>query len=138
MSELKPCLCGSEVRWCGEHNADPDDNHECHQIHCDNCGIQFDVDNFETKDAESITELSIIIAKAWNTRTPQSEWISVESYRDIPVGTWQVATEARGSRGAETHIATVAKNVTIIGNCFAFDLPRVYAYAPALPVPPKQ
>ena len=69
---------------------------------------------------------------------PQGEWISVESYRDIPVGTWQVATEARGSRDAETHIATVEKNVTIIGNCFAFDLPRVYAYAPALPAPPKQ
>ena len=68
----------------------------------------------------------------------KSEWISVESYRDIPVGTWQVATEARGSRDAETHIAKVEKNVTIIGNCFAFDLPRVYAYAQALQVPPKQ
>ncbi|EEZ6615632.1 hypothetical protein D9F61_09940 [Escherichia coli] len=37
MSELKPCpFCGSSVKWCGEHEHDPSDNHLCDHIQCTN------------------------------------------------------------------------------------------------------
>lgn len=43
--ELKPCpLCASPVKWCGENETDPEDNHLCHHIQCANpeCGADFD------------------------------------------------------------------------------------------------
>lgn len=44
MNELKKCpLCGSKVKWCGENEPDPEDNHLCDHIQCTNadCGADF-------------------------------------------------------------------------------------------------
>ncbi|AUR85578.1 restriction alleviation protein [Vibrio phage 1.076.O._10N.286.51.B7] len=121
MSELKPCpFCGSE--------AEAYETTKGCTVMCSNgdC-VELQMSDWTMSKAVSL----------WNTRTPQSQWISVDGYENLPLGTWQVATEARGTRSAETHIATVENHVTLIGNYFAFDLPRVYAYAPALPTPPQ-
>jgi hypothetical protein len=73
VNDLKPCSCGAKVRWCGDNNPDPEDDHMCHHIHCDNCGIHF---SFEADDdAESIEELREATAKLWNTR-PNKELIA--------------------------------------------------------------
>lgn len=43
--EFQPCpLCKSTVKWCGENEIDPEDNHLCHHIVCTNpeCGADFD------------------------------------------------------------------------------------------------
>lgn len=45
MTELKNCpFCDSKAKWCGEDEADPDDNHLCHHIRCTNpaCAADFD------------------------------------------------------------------------------------------------
>ncbi|MCK6840533.1 Lar family restriction alleviation protein [Enterobacter roggenkampii] len=43
MSELKPCpFCGSDVKWCGEHEDDPSDNHLCDHIQCTNTQCKAD------------------------------------------------------------------------------------------------
>ncbi|WP_368924674.1 hypothetical protein [Providencia sp. 1709051003] len=44
MNELKKCpLCDSKVKWCGENEPDPEDNHLCDHIECTNadCGADF-------------------------------------------------------------------------------------------------
>lgn len=44
MNELKKCpFCGSDVKWCGENEPDPEDNHLCDHIECTNadCGADF-------------------------------------------------------------------------------------------------
>lgn len=63
---LSKCSCGQEARWCGENNPNPDDDHDCHQIHCDHCGIHFDVVNDASQEAETLAELREIVLKAWN------------------------------------------------------------------------
>lgn len=43
--ELNKCpFCGHGVKWCGENENDPEDNHLCHHIRCTNvkCGADFD------------------------------------------------------------------------------------------------
>lgn len=49
MSEihLKNCpFCDSAVKWCGENEPDPEDDHLCHHIRCTNpdCSADFDFD----------------------------------------------------------------------------------------------
>jgi len=67
MIELKNCpFCGSEVNWCGE--TPEDEAHECHQISCNGCGAQLDVNSDETKNAGTMDELKQVMAKAWNSR----------------------------------------------------------------------
>ena len=69
MKDLKPCpFCGSPARWCGEGNENKDDDHDCHCITCDNCKVIFDVDSCKAKVAETMDDLKIVMAKAWNSR----------------------------------------------------------------------
>lgn len=54
--ELKPCpFCASPVKWCGENEPDPEDNHLCHHIQCTNveCGADFD---FQTSNIELLPD----------------------------------------------------------------------------------
>jgi hypothetical protein len=95
-TELKPCLsCGNTPRWCGENNPDPEDDHVCHQIHCDSCGVQFDVDSFDANNAVDIIETRAVIAKAWNTRASdhQNEALmaQVEELREFIEGIGEYA-----------------------------------------------
>ncbi len=60
-----------------------------------------------------------------------SEWIEVDGAENLPLGTWLVTTAERNNRDVEIHIAKVRKNVTLIGNMFYFDMPKVIAYTPA-------
>lgn len=57
-----------------------------------------------------------------------SNWIRVDSYKDLPVGTWLVAVELPTGSTREYHIAEVADNMTTIGNHFAWDMPKVFKY----------
>jgi hypothetical protein len=67
MIKLKNCpFCGREVHWCGEYPGD--EAHECHQISCPGCSIQFDVDDKEAKDAETLEGLREVVAETWNRR----------------------------------------------------------------------
>ena len=53
---LKPCpFCSSPVKWCGENEVDPEDNHLCHHIQCINpeCAADFD---FNTNNIEILPE----------------------------------------------------------------------------------
>ena len=59
------------------------------------------------------------------------EWIPVDGYKNLPVGTWLVEIESESMFGF-LHTANVGKNVTTIGGNFAFDVPKVVAYQ-ALP-----
>lgn len=62
----KSCpFCNSKVRWCGFNQEDPEDDHDCDQIHCDNCGIQF-VD--ETSNKSTLNTARKAIAKKWERR----------------------------------------------------------------------
>ncbi|MFU9002900.1 hypothetical protein [Proteus sp. TSJ240517] len=43
MNELKKCpLCGSKVKWCGESESNPEDNHLCDHIQCTNTDCHAD------------------------------------------------------------------------------------------------
>jgi len=56
MSELKNCpFCDSKVKWCGEDELDPEDNHLCHHIRCTNpkCAADFD---FNTDNVELLPD----------------------------------------------------------------------------------
>lgn len=92
---------------------------------------QFECGNVEIDVADIDKILSFISA-------PQSEWVSVDSYEEIPIGTWQVA-ELRKVGSPAIHIAEIGANLSIIGGHFGFDRGRIYAYAPCLelPIPPK-
>lgn len=70
------------------------------------------------------------IAK-WNTRAQASApaWIAVNSAKDVPVGDWLVYMEEKHLH-RHVHSAHVHPNLTVIGSSFAFDCPRVIAYAP--------
>lgn len=63
-------------------------------------------------------------------------WIAVESAKDLPVGVWLVYLESE-MVGSRIHPARVHPNITNIGSCFAWDAPRVIAYAPP-PSPPGE
>jgi hypothetical protein len=65
-----------------------------------------------------------------------SEWISVDGYENMPVGTWLTWHESRPSRDCEFQVTTIGENgFAVSGNLFTFDLPRVTHYMP-LPEPP--
>lgn len=77
--ELKACpLCASPVRWCGENEPDPEDNHVCHHIVCTNeeCKADFD---FQIKEwteededlplEEHFDRLRGLCAERFNRRT---------------------------------------------------------------------
>lgn len=60
--ELKNCpFCSSPVRWCGENEPDPEDNHVCHHIACTNsdCGADFDFQLPSSTDEEFEEDLSL-------------------------------------------------------------------------------
>lgn len=64
--ELKPCpFCGGNVMWCSD---DPEDPHDCDQITCDNCGMQFDSYNEKVKNTDSFDDAKKEVAKLWNQR----------------------------------------------------------------------
>ena len=60
-------------------------------------------------------------------------WISVDSYKDVPIGRWLVQVEDHEYSDNNMHVMTSRKNLTLIGNYFAFDMPRVIAYQPLPP-----
>ena len=51
----------------------------------------------------------------------QSEWIKVDSFRDLPVGAWLVQLSEPHYHNV-LHTAHVHPNVTIIGGSFGFDV----------------
>lgn len=79
--ELKSCpFCQSPVRWCGENEPDPEDNHVCHHIVCTNvnCGADFDFhlpsssdEEFEEESTleEHFDNLRLQCAARYNRRT---------------------------------------------------------------------
>lgn len=83
--DLRPCpFCLSRVRWCGEGEKNPEDNHLCHHIQCTNpeCGADFNFintdddllpDDPETLDAmtaeECLQPLRDECRKRFNRRT---------------------------------------------------------------------
>lgn len=83
--ELKPCpLCESPVKWCGENEANPEDNHLCHHIQCTNSECRADFD-FILSDEEMLPDdtscmtaeecllpLRIECAKRYNNRSNQN------------------------------------------------------------------
>ena len=66
-----------------------------------------------------------------------SNWISVET--ELPKGRCLVFVESKkGSEGRNRmHVAVYHKNIDIVGNLFAFDMPPVTHWMP-LPEPPKE
>lgn len=67
--KLKPCpFCGSKVRWCGEHNENEEDNHDCHYIVCDNCNVQFVSNYIDSNKNEIMEELRKAAVEFWNMR----------------------------------------------------------------------
>lgn len=98
------------------------------------------------KHPEIINYLSQLVAA--NERIKElekaQEWISVESYKDLPIGTWQVAMIDKNGE-VLTELAKVKQGgnslICVIGGHFAFDYSdRVYAYKQidALPPQPKE
>jgi hypothetical protein len=55
-------------------------------------------------------------------------WITVDGVKDIPVGDWLVYMPRLS--GNKVQAASVHKNVTAIGNCLSFDMPKVTMYRP--------
>lgn len=56
-------------------------------------------------------------------------WIDVDGYEDLPEGHWLVRIE-REMWGVDVFTAIIRKNLSMIGTNFAFDMPKVIAYAP--------
>ena len=52
-----------------------------------------------------------------------SDWISVDDYKGVPMGEWIVELEDGGF-----HIIKRRPNMTIVGDHFYFDHPRVIGY----------
>lgn len=62
------------------------------------------------------------------------EWISVED--KLPEGDCLVWVEDDGHAGCRFHIANCHKSVTVVGNHFSFDMPKITHWQP-LPEEPK-
>lgn len=63
---LNECpFCGHLPRWCGTGKDAP---HDCHQITCDGCGVQFDINSQAATKAETLEELKEVAKAAWNQR----------------------------------------------------------------------
>lgn len=65
-----------------------------------------------------------------------SEWISVDGYKNMPVGTWLTLHEERNSREKELNVTTIWDNgAGVSGGLFVFDLPKIthYMKLPDLP-----
>ncbi|EMN9016638.1 Lar family restriction alleviation protein [Morganella morganii] len=83
--KLKPCpFCGHAVKWCGENEPDPEDNHPCSHIECTNadCGLDVSFNHHneiypDDTDDMTVNELLQIdrdhAAERWNRRAPQCE-----------------------------------------------------------------
>lgn len=68
--ELNNCpFCGNAVRWCGENNLIPSDDHLCHQIACDTCEANFDINVFQLKCENSWDEALQEISDRFNKRS---------------------------------------------------------------------
>jgi hypothetical protein len=57
-----------------------------------------------------------------------SKFKRVDGIENMPVGKWIVQLERPGSKN-DLHVAEVHENVSIIGNYFHFDMPKVIGYA---------
>ena len=75
MSECIRCInCSHEARWCdskpiefeGDNGETEFCDHECTQITCDHCGMQYDLINDETLKAETIEDGKNAIRKAYH------------------------------------------------------------------------
>jgi len=61
-----------------------------------------------------------------------SEWIKVESIKEVPEGQWLVKVDGT-TLGLNMHTASIHKNLSMVGGLFHFDQPNVIAY---MPLPP--
>lgn len=91
----------------------------------------------ETHDYDHVVvdadlDLDLAFFKVWQAAQPQ--WVSVEGYKDVPVGDWLVYMPEARDKIQSAHIH---KNVSTIGGNFAFDLPQVTAYCEQPPAPHK-
>ena len=68
--ELKACpFCGGEVRLCWDEKNHGEYFYECIECDTDGCGlVEFRCETFYKEKA----------IEAWNTRTPEAQWIALE------------------------------------------------------------
>ncbi len=61
-------------------------------------------------------------------------WVKVNGVEEIPEGTFLVCLEEK-RMGSIIHIASVHKNMSLVGGYFYFDMPKVIYYVelPELP-----
>jgi hypothetical protein len=86
-----------------------------------------------TRQAEAEAKIKIDQIKA---EQPQAQWVSVSSSKDLPEGEWLVYIP-ENTTSKRVQIAVVNSNLTLIGNCFDFDMKPVKAYM-AAPKPPGE
>lgn len=71
MSELRECpFCGEPVRWCNEGPGACGAAY-CDHVHCDNCGMHFELDSKEAHAAETLEESKQLTTAAWNRRASE-------------------------------------------------------------------
>lgn len=66
MKKLKKCpFCKRKVRWCSDNPKEP---HDCDQIYCNSCKINFDSYHKTVKNASNFKQAKKAMAKLWNRR----------------------------------------------------------------------
>lgn len=66
-------------------------------------------------------------------------WISVDTFEEIPEGEWIVKFSNKvKSMDYATHVCKIAKNVSTIGDCFAFDRTPGWAAIGYFPIPSSE
>jgi len=57
--------CGKDAYWCGSKPDEDGHLHDCHQISCDHCQMQFDFLNDELHEAETFDEMRVGVRKVY-------------------------------------------------------------------------
>lgn len=70
MTDLKKekiiCInCKKDAYWCGTKPDEDGDLHDCHQISCDHCGMQYDFVSDEAHNAETIAACRDVVRKTY-------------------------------------------------------------------------
>lgn len=92
-TKLLPCpFCGGKARWCGD---DPKEPHDCDQIVCTECEMQFNSYHETVKAGDTLEKARVAMSKLWNNRSLTAHMKWVEQTEDDFLGATKAIMEKK-------------------------------------------